>query len=134
MRPTTRRVFLGTAGALAVAPRPVWANGPAEKVRLAVIGLRGRGSDLCASFTRDPSSEVVAVCDVDDDAKVGFLKAMYPFASGRLTLHTADLDQPGCFDDVFRGCDGVAHVSHVSTYDDAEYVQRTCDHIIASVE
>ncbi len=68
MRPTTRRVFLGTAGALAVAPRPVWANGPAEKVRLAVIGLRGRGSDLCASFTRDPSSEVVAVCDVDDDA------------------------------------------------------------------
>ena len=74
------------------------------------------------------------VRDVHDDAKVGFLKAMHPYASGRLTLHAADLDEPGCFDDVFRGCDGVAHVSHVSTYDDAEYVRRTCDHIIASVE
>jgi len=32
------------------------------------------------------------VRDVDDDAKVGFLKAMNPYASGRLTLHAADLD------------------------------------------
>lgn len=74
------------------------------------------------------------VRDTADDTKVGFLRAMPAFASGRLTLHSADLDQPGCFDTVFHGCDGVAHVSHVSTYDDAEYVQRTCDHIIASVE
>lgn len=74
------------------------------------------------------------VRDVHDDAKVGFLRSMHPHASGRLTLHAADLDEPGCFDEVFRGCDGVAHVSHVSTYDDVEYVQRTCDHIIASVE
>ncbi len=64
----------------------------------------------------------------------GFLQATGAYASGRLTLHAADLDNPGCFDDIFRGCDGVAHVSHVSTYDDPEYVQRTCDHIINSVE
>ena len=25
-------------------------------------------------------------------------------------------------------------MSHVSTYDDPDYVRRTCDHIIASVE
>lgn len=74
------------------------------------------------------------VRDADDDTKVGFLKAMPAFASGRLTLHAADLDVPGCFNDVFRGCHGVAHVSHVSTYDDPAYVQRTCDHIIASVD
>jgi nucleoside-diphosphate-sugar epimerase len=74
------------------------------------------------------------VRDVDDDSRVGFLKAMNAYASGRLTLHAADLDEPGCFDAVFAGCDGVAHVSHVSTYDDPDYVQRTCDHIIASVE
>lgn len=73
------------------------------------------------------------VRDTGDDAKVGFLRAMPAFSSGRLTLHAADLDVPGCFDDVFRGCQGVAHVSHVSTYDDADYVRRTCDHIIASV-
>ena len=74
------------------------------------------------------------VRDVTDDSKVGFLKAMNAHASGRLTLHAADLDTPGCFDEIFAGCDGVAHVSHVSTYDDPDYVQRTCDHIIASVE
>lgn len=74
------------------------------------------------------------VRDVNDDSKVGFLKAMNPYASGRLTLHAADLDEPGCFDEIFRGCHGVAHVSHVSTYDDAEYVRRTCDHIIASID
>ncbi|HMK12470.1 MAG TPA: NAD-dependent epimerase/dehydratase family protein, partial [Acidimicrobiales bacterium] len=74
------------------------------------------------------------VRDVDDDSKVGFLKQMNAHASGRLTLHRADLDEPGCFDDIFSGCDGIAHVSHVSTYDDPDYVRRTCDHIIASVE
>lgn len=74
------------------------------------------------------------VRDAGDESKVGFLQAMHPYASGRLTLHEADLDRPGCFDDVFRGCDGVAHVSHVSTYDDVEYVQRTCDHIVSSID
>jgi nucleoside-diphosphate-sugar epimerase len=74
------------------------------------------------------------VRDVDDAAKVGFLTSLGAYASGRLTLHAADLDEIGCFDEIFRGCDGVAHVSHVSTYDDPEYVQRTCDHIIQSVE
>jgi nucleoside-diphosphate-sugar epimerase len=71
---------------------------------------------------------------VDDDAKVGFLKAMGGYSSGRLTLHAADLDDAGCFDEIFAGCDGVAHVSHVSTYDDPDYVRRTCDHLTASVE
>ncbi len=74
------------------------------------------------------------VRDTEDDTKVGFLKRRGAYASGRLTLHAADLDEIGCFDDIFTGCDGVAHVSHVSTYDDPDYVRRTCDHIIGSVE
>ena len=74
------------------------------------------------------------VRNAGDDTRAGFLKAMGAYASGRLTLHSADLDDPGCFDETFRGCDGVAHVSHVSTYNDPGYVRRTCDHIIASVE
>ena len=73
------------------------------------------------------------VRDVNDEEKTGFLKSMPGYASGRLTLHAADLDTPGCFDDVFRGCHGVAHLSHVSTYDDEDYVKRVCDHIIESV-
>jgi dihydroflavonol-4-reductase len=73
------------------------------------------------------------VRDAADETRVGFLKAMPGFASGRLTLHSADLDNPGCFDEVFTGCNGVAHISHVSAYTDADYVRRTCDHIIKSV-
>ncbi len=74
------------------------------------------------------------VRDVNDANRVGFLKDMGAFASGRLTLHSADLDTPGCFDTIFEGCHGVAHVSHVSTYEDAEYVERTCAHIASSIE
>ena len=73
------------------------------------------------------------VRDAADDERVGFLKAMGGYASGRLTLHSADLDNDGCFDDVFKGCHGVAHVSHVSDYDDQDYVRRVCQHIINSV-
>lgn len=73
------------------------------------------------------------VRDVDDAERVGFLRAMPGHASGRLTLHAADLDHDGCFDEIFKGCHGVAHVSHVSNYDDQAYVKRVCDHVAASV-
>ncbi len=73
------------------------------------------------------------VRDVNDAAKTTFLKEMPGYASGRLTLHAADLDQDGCFDEIFKGCHGVCHVSHVSTYDDHAYVKRVCDHVIGSV-
>lgn len=73
------------------------------------------------------------VRDPQDGSRSAFLKAMPGFASGRLTLHAADLNQDGCFDDVFPGCHGVCHVSHVSDYNDQDYVRRVCDHVIASV-
>src|SRR5215204_754402 len=88
-----------------------------------VHGLLARGYRVRACVRR-----------VDDDTRVRFLKTMNPYASGRLTLHAADVDDPGCFDDIFSGCDGVAHVAHVSTYDDPDYVRRTCEHITDSVE
>ena len=73
------------------------------------------------------------VRNAGDPERAGFLKAMPAYASGRLTVHSADLDQAGCFDEIFKGCHGVAHISHVSDYNDQDYVRRTCDHIIASV-
>lgn len=73
------------------------------------------------------------VRDAEDREKTTFLREMAGYASGRLTLHSANLDEDGCFDEIFKGCQGVAHVSHVSTYTDADYVQRVCNHIIASV-
>lgn len=73
------------------------------------------------------------VRDTNDITKCGFLLEMPGYASGRLTLHSADLDDQGCFDLIFRGCHGVCHVSHVSNYDDQDYVKKVCDHIIESV-
>jgi len=73
------------------------------------------------------------VRNVDDAARTGFLKAMPGYASGRLSLHAADLDHDGCFDDVFEGCHGVCHVSHVSTYNDVDYVRKVCAHVIESI-
>ncbi|MEQ8861194.1 MAG: NAD-dependent epimerase/dehydratase family protein [Pseudomonadales bacterium] len=74
------------------------------------------------------------VRDPEDPDRTGFLKSMGAYASGRLALFGADLNDDGCFDDVFPGCHGVCHVSHVSDYDDVDYVRRVCDHIIASVD
>jgi len=73
------------------------------------------------------------VRDANDATRTDFLRLMPGYASGRLTLHSADLDNDGCFDEIFKGCHGVAHVSHVSGYSDEAYVQRVCDHIIESV-
>ena len=73
------------------------------------------------------------VRNTDDPARTDFLRAMPGFASGRLTLHSADLDHDGAFDAIFQGCHGVAHISHVSTYDDHAYIARVCAHVIASI-
>jgi len=73
------------------------------------------------------------VRQVDDPVRTDFLKAMPGYATRRLTLHAADLDQEGCLDEVLKGCHGLAHVAHVSDYTDLDYVKRTCGHIIASV-
>ncbi len=74
------------------------------------------------------------VRDANDESRTAFLTAMPGFVSGRLTLHSADLDHEGCFDAIFKGCHGVAHVSHVSNYTDMDYVSRVCGHIIKSVD
>jgi nucleoside-diphosphate-sugar epimerase len=73
------------------------------------------------------------VRSLDDAARIDFLKAMPGYASGRLKLYAADLDVAGCFDEVFKGCHGVLHLSHVSDYNDQAYVKRVCDHVIQSV-
>ena len=73
------------------------------------------------------------VRDANDPERTDFLKRMPGYASGRLTLHSANLDEAGCFDQIFEGCHGVCHVSHVSDYDDHDYVKMVCEHIINSI-
>jgi nucleoside-diphosphate-sugar epimerase len=101
---------------------------------VAVTGAAGFLGGWVVRLLLDNGYRVRAcVRDVDDAARTGFLRAMPGHASGRLTLHAADLDRAGCFDEIFAGCHGVCHVAHISDYNDQDYVRRTCDHIIASI-
>src|SRR5438445_11541073 len=65
-----RRKFLKTASAaglsLVASPRvSSWLGSPGEKVRVAVMGLNGRGTVLARTFARAAHAEVAYVCDVD---------------------------------------------------------------------
>ena len=102
---------------------------------IAVTGSAGFIGGWVVQLLLDKGYRVRAcVRDKNDETKTAFLRNMNGYASGRLTLHSADLDEDGCFDGIFAGCHGVCHLSHVSNYDDAEYVERVCNHIIQSVE
>lgn len=102
---------------------------------VAVTGAAGFIGSWVVRLLLDKGYRVRAcVRDANNAERTDFLRQMPGYASGRLTLHSADLDNAGCFDEIFKGCNGVAHVSHVSTYEDHEYVKMVCDHIIASVD
>lgn len=66
MRSTNRRTFLGTTLAATTAPalRP-FRKSALERIRVAVIGLNGRGVDLVNFFGKSENSQVAALCDVD---------------------------------------------------------------------
>jgi predicted dehydrogenase len=75
--PFNRRTFLGGASAsLLVLPFRSDRAAPSERVRVAVIGLRNRGTDHAKLFASDPGAEVVAVCDVDDSMFARPVKAV----------------------------------------------------------
>jgi predicted dehydrogenase len=59
----TRRDFLATAGAVAIAPR--LAAGQEKKLRHATVGCGGMGGADLGSISSHPAIQVVALCDVD---------------------------------------------------------------------
>jgi predicted dehydrogenase len=83
MSKRTRREFLEDAlftaaiAATAGGARKVWAEpppakpvGPNDKVRLAVIGVHGRGREHLRGFTQLPDVTIAAICDIDLSAAV----------------------------------------------------------------
>jgi predicted dehydrogenase len=61
-----RRTFLGAAGAIALSGTIAGSSPASERLRLGVVGVRGRGTDLATEFAKRADCEVVALCDVDE--------------------------------------------------------------------
>jgi predicted dehydrogenase len=78
MAHTDRRRFLQTSAsvaALSALTAAGAADTPSEKIRLAVLGVHGRGKDLLRGFSFD-DVEIAAVCDPDENVVDGALKTL----------------------------------------------------------
>jgi len=63
---TSRRVFFAGAASAVSALRVMGAN---DRVRLALVGLGGRGSNHLSIYSRLPNSQVAGLCDVNQAAR-----------------------------------------------------------------
>ncbi|MFA6241600.1 MAG: Gfo/Idh/MocA family oxidoreductase, partial [Candidatus Hydrogenedentales bacterium] len=66
----TRRAFIGgvvTAAVIAGTRGASSVFGANERVRVACVGINGRGGSHIEAFSSMPNSEVVALCDVDSN-------------------------------------------------------------------
>ncbi len=55
---------LAALSGISILPQKVW--GANDRVRMAVVGIRGRGGDHLKGFGKVPGVEIAAICDVDD--------------------------------------------------------------------
>jgi predicted dehydrogenase len=62
-----RRHFLMSSAAGLAAASAASANTPSDTVRIACVGLRGRGKDHIQGYLAQPNVEIEAFCDVDDN-------------------------------------------------------------------
>ena len=61
---TTGKAITVGAATLALGGKILGAN---DRVRVAICGVRGRGNDHIRSFPRVPGTEIVAICDIDEN-------------------------------------------------------------------
>jgi predicted dehydrogenase len=75
-----RRSFLqaSASAALSAAAAAGAADRPNERVRLAVMGVRGRGRDHLRNFSALPDVEITTVCEPDDNVVPDALRALSP--------------------------------------------------------
>jgi predicted dehydrogenase len=70
--PPSRRAFLHASAAsvfaLSAATYTAAAHQPNDRLRLAVMGVHGRGRQLAQGFAKQENCQVVAICEVDDAA------------------------------------------------------------------
>ena len=72
-----RHFLMSSAGVLAAARRAM--PSPNDTVRVACVGLRGRGKDHLKSYGRIANVEIAALCDIDEN--------VLNEAAGKLSKH-----------------------------------------------
>ena len=113
----SRRQFLGdaTLAAAAVSSIPVLGSelrrtlGPNSKLRVAVIGVKGRGSYHLASFLKRDDVEVAAICDIDSN-HVGGVMARIEKQNGKKPVYYQDARK--LFDDQSIDAVSIATCNH----------------------
>src|SRR5438067_2145420 len=101
VRPLSRRQFLVHSGAACLTAAS-WSRvyGAAEKLRVAAIGVAGKGWSDHTNIAASPHVAVVALCDIDETEKfLGRAAEKYPHAK-RYTDWRRLFEQPREFDAV----------------------------------
>lgn len=99
MKTLSRRTFLKTSAALGLTALTArsWAQVPGANsdVRVAVVGLNGRGRNHLASLARIPGVRIVALCDVDtavlERVKASTVNGRQPYAQAKAYVDLRDL-------------------------------------------
>ena len=65
----TRRAILQSAATAIAAPAFLSAQGTNNEIRVGIIGIGSRGSSLLSRIVQVPNVRVVAVCDIDPEAR-----------------------------------------------------------------
>ena len=99
MKPTTRRSFLQTTGAVAAFPFVGKVLGANEKLNIGVVGVAGRGGSNLRGVAAVKESHIAALCDVDQKNLTAAAK-QFPDAQRyrdfRKMLEQKDLDAVVC--------------------------------------
>ena len=66
--PLTRRSLITSSAAAFSAPAVLSAQSPNDEIRVGIIGVGGRGSNLLRRIIRSPGVKLVAICDIDPEA------------------------------------------------------------------
>ena len=72
----TRRGSLTALGGVALMARPHHVLGANERVRVALCGVRGRGTDHLKNYSKLPNVEIAAICDIDESVRAKCLSNM----------------------------------------------------------
>jgi predicted dehydrogenase len=128
-----RRSFLSRAAAAGALLRSGAVASPSDTVRVACVGVRGRGRDHIRAYTRMPDVEIAAVCDIDEsvlNARLGEIEK----ATGRRPAGYSDFRK--LLDDKSIDAVSIATPNHHHTLQTIwacqagkdVYVEKPCSH------